>query len=401
MNRLLIKIDYQKIVGFTLTLLSIWMSRTVFWGIINQNSTRVVYCLCILIGAFLLSIRVDRIKKAFTEAAVPVFLFLANMLICLSEMNQSNMNAVLGYIIMLLCAAMTVVLVRMDLFAKYYIYILFVYCIISLPCVLIANINPDLARIMCQNGYNWTTPYGYNPLYTWGMNGTISVRNSGPFWEPGAFQGFIWIAMLFLLFNADEKKIKKRKEIFLVLFVTLLTTRSTTGYALLIVAFIFLHGRILELLGIERMSSRVMAAVIIALVGLAMLNSSSVITDKIGNTENISTQMRAADIILGSRLVIKAGPFGLGETETRNALRLGLGLYKDDSAGLIQIAYTFGWLMGVYYIAALLQLPKRLLGTDYWLEKIGIFIIVLVLHLTEGLWSLPLFWILLFGKKES
>lgn len=87
----------------------------------------------------------------------------------------------------------------------------------------------------------WKTPYGYAPFYTWGMNGTISLRNSGPFWEPGAFQGYIWIAVLFLLFDIDKKCIKYRKAVLALFIITLLTTQSATGYVLLILAFVFFN----------------------------------------------------------------------------------------------------------------------------------------------------------------
>ena len=98
-----------------------------------------------------------------------------------------------------------------------------------------------------------------------------------------------------------------------------------------------------------------------------------------------------------------SGPFGLGETETRNSIRESLGLYRDDSAGLIQITYTFGWFMGIYYISSLCGIARRLFMTDAHKEKVGIGILMIILHSTEGLWSLPLFWILMleYSEKET
>ena len=77
-----------------------------------------------------------------------------------------------------------------------------------------------------------------------------------------------------------------------------------------------------------------------------------------------------------------------------------MGLYKDDSAGLIQITYTFGWLMGIFYMVSLCGMGKRLFNADARNERIGISILMIILHLTEGLWSLPLFWVLLFELCE-
>lgn len=403
MNRFIIRVNYEEVFSFLLTLLSVWMSRTVFFGVVYQNTTRIAYCVCIFFACLFIPIGVIRLKRILTAMLVPFTLFMINILWCFTEMNASNLNAVLGYVVMLLCGAMIVVLIRPQLFAKYYIRILSAYCVLSLPCVIIANINENMARAMCQSGYDWRTPYGYNPFYTWGMNGTISVRNSGPFWEPGAFQGYIWIAILLLLFNVDGQSLERRKATFVLFLISLLTTQSTTGYILMLVSFVFFNEKILQLFEIKNLSTKVMIVIFVALIGLVFLSTSTVVINKIGNQENISTQMRTADILTGGLLALKSGPFGLGETETRNSIRESLGLYRDDSAGLIQITYTFGWFMGIYYISSLCGIARRLFMTDAHKEKVGIGILMIILHLTEGLWSLPLFWILMleYSEKET
>ena len=203
-----------------------------------------------------------------------------------------------------------------------------------------------------------------------------------------------------MLFDVDAKCTKHRKTIFALFIITLLTTQSTTGYVLLVLAFMLFNGRILRLLEIRNMNTKVMIGVLILLIGLVFLSTSTVIANKIGNENNVSAQMRRADILTGGLLALKAGPFGLGETVTRNSLRMSMGLYKDDSAGLIQITYTFGWLMGLYYITSLCGIAKKLFNADTRNERIGIAILLIILHLTEGLWSLPLFWVLMFEHCE-
>jgi hypothetical protein len=66
------------------------------------------------------------------------------------------------------------------------------------------------------------------PIYT-------PYRNTGIFWEPGAYQAFLNIALCFILFSANQKS--KLFKIF-ILSMTILTTRSTTGYILMIIIFI-------------------------------------------------------------------------------------------------------------------------------------------------------------------
>jgi hypothetical protein len=57
------------------------------------------------------------------------------------------------------------------------------------------------------------------------------IRNSGPFWEPGVFMGFLMCALFFLYLT--EGTIKNKKG--LVFIIAIITTFSTTGYIALIV----------------------------------------------------------------------------------------------------------------------------------------------------------------------
>jgi hypothetical protein len=57
-------------------------------------------------------------------------------------------------------------------------------------------------------------------------------RNSGCFWEPGAFAGYILVALVFLGLERDRLSPRFYKSRFFMLSACLLTTFSTTGYVL-------------------------------------------------------------------------------------------------------------------------------------------------------------------------
>jgi hypothetical protein len=59
------------------------------------------------------------------------------------------------------------------------------------------------------------------------------TRNSGPFWEPGAFQGFINICLVLL----PMRQWRQKRFRVAVLFVALLSTLSTTGYITFFILF--------------------------------------------------------------------------------------------------------------------------------------------------------------------
>ena len=64
------------------------------------------------------------------------------------------------------------------------------------------------------------------------LNGEYILRNCGPFWEPGAFVGYIIFA--FLLYIDDLKAMyKKNKKKSIIIMLALISTFSTTGYIIL------------------------------------------------------------------------------------------------------------------------------------------------------------------------
>ena len=64
-------------------------------------------------------------------------------------------------------------------------------------------------------------------------------------------QGFIILAMLMLLYDADKDTVQNRKLKFLIFAVTLLTTQSSTGYILFVVILLTQWQRIQAIFGDE------------------------------------------------------------------------------------------------------------------------------------------------------
>ena len=73
---------------------------------------------------------------------------------------------------------------------------------------------------------------------TWDDETGSLFRNSGPFWEPGAFAGYIIIVLLLHIDQVNELWNKHKYEV-IVLFLTLLTTTSTTGYIVMMFLLVY------------------------------------------------------------------------------------------------------------------------------------------------------------------
>ncbi len=97
------------------------------------------------------------------------------------------------------------------------------------------DLKTYLGAFKFYNGHNYVT---HILFYNFDGEGEPH-RNSGPFWEPGAFQGYITIAIL-LLSTYKNKILPKVYWRTLIIFVlTLLSTKSTAGYLLLPLALVF------------------------------------------------------------------------------------------------------------------------------------------------------------------
>ena len=210
------------------------------------------------------------------------------------------------------------------------------------------------------------------------------------FWEAGAFQGFILLAILMLLFNVDGGTEKRRKVKVALFAATILTTQSTTGYILLIILILGCWGKIQRLFGTHNGKLKIGLTLLLGMGVLYIIFSSGNISAKF-NSNNVSTIVRFSDIFGGVALCLKGGLIGLGETTTRDAARIIFRVNSDDSVGLLSMIYTYGLLFGMYYIGLMCCGIKKFFDSANTIEYMILLIIFFVLHMTEGLWCLPIY----------
>lgn len=76
-------------------------------------------------------------------------------------------------------------------------------------------------------------------IYTFLEHADELVRNSGMFWEPGAFAGYLLIAIIFIFKQNKSFSIKNYKIEFYTILLGLISTQSTTGYFVLSIMLLF------------------------------------------------------------------------------------------------------------------------------------------------------------------
>ena len=131
-------------------------------------------------------------------------------------------------------------------FFKYFSSIIILYAIISLVCFALqwnGFVIPYTAAEVASDGDDYVRVS--NLYYTQLGNGTglarEFLRNCGPFWEPGAYQGFLNLSLFYLIitFSSFTKQWCTKIAI---LVVTIITTFSTGGYiAFFVNVCIFLY----------------------------------------------------------------------------------------------------------------------------------------------------------------
>lgn len=204
----------------------------------NENILIVVF----LLNLFVFLFRNEKIDNGFL-GFVLFFIFLS--IAQLIWLSNGSLKSSLGFFLRLLTAYLA--LRNTADFIQTYLRLLFFLSIAAIFFYVFFQIFPSIEEQLFVNKHFWDSPSTnevkksliiYN-IFREPLDGIDSLglfglsRNSGPFWEPGAFAGYLTIGVAFEMILL--RKVTTRVVIFLV---ALLSTFSTMGY--LAVAFFFL-----------------------------------------------------------------------------------------------------------------------------------------------------------------
>lgn len=158
------------------------------------------------------------------------FIFIINMLI-----NNDLVNGMtyISLFITMLTAYYVTENINFDIYFKSYTQIMIIISSISLIFTLLNPIISQLNISLFPIVEGQSAVYRNMFIYLYPLAG--DYRNTGIFWEPGAFQVFLNIALIYLLFNQNNKNIMFGISI---LISTILSTKSTQGYIVLVIILI-------------------------------------------------------------------------------------------------------------------------------------------------------------------
>lgn len=150
-------------------------------------------------------------------------------------------QSIIGLYVVILIAYMTIKLLNKDFFI-YFILWMVRFAIISFVFYLLGAIEAETIVffkpiISVFKILNPTSIYESTPFFNFtffGFHFYHGLRNPGPFWEPGVFAGYLFIAFIFNTIITNGLVNKQNK----ILFIAMLTTLSTTVFIALIVFLI-------------------------------------------------------------------------------------------------------------------------------------------------------------------
>lgn len=175
-------------------------------------------------------------KKLTKQDSIILALFCLITFLHLIIFGTIVLYSSIGFLIKLTIALLAVRLI--PEFSRHYISVMYVLSLVSFIFFTPLCLGVDMQSLF--SAMRIPLPFE-NIHFTIGLHNLRaeyggSIRNMGMFWEPGAFAGYLLLALFFVMRDGPGDFSSKHKM--WVLIVALLTTQSTTGYMTLIMVLV-------------------------------------------------------------------------------------------------------------------------------------------------------------------
>lgn len=317
----------------------------------------------------------------------------------------------LGLYVRLLFAYFTVRLVGRK-FSDYYINIIYFFAIVSFLFYLPSMIFPDFANFFLDHiSPHLESPFvdpdnfyyrGPQHIIIFNFN-AIDVakfysigRNSGPFWEPGAFGGFLLVALLFNIIKT--KKLNNKKNIIFIL--AIVSTFSTASYFVLFVLMIFYFFMNKKLRYKIVFIPLIITSAIFAYNELDFLKlkfeRSLELSRNVGQTYGVRTRFSSAMLDWDS---LKKSPiFGMGRRIETRFSGIDDPYLRHRNNGISYLLVVYGPVIFIFYFFLVFKSFKYLCARFYFNPKFAYYslIIILLMGFSESYFLRPFFYALTF-----
>lgn len=286
-----------------------------------------------------------------------------------------------------------------DKFASIYVRLIYVAALVSLFFFTITLI-PQIGDFLL----NSVAPLFKSPFYPvdsfYSEHRTIIVynvehihtyRNSGPFWEPGAFAIFLVIAQLFRF-----RENNFFDKVGLVLFISVITTLSTSGFLAEFLLLIFYITR-------QKNFGAKLIIPVIVLVGLGVYTEFDFMEEKIQRNIEVAdynTASRFGSAVADLRDFENSPIIGWGRGENRFGGMKYASFTREfhRNNGLSDLLVTYGLIIFVFYLYRVFK-SFRIIAFPISDGGLGPFIflfVLMILGFSQGIFMRPFFLAFLF-----
>ena len=325
-----------------------------------------------------------------------IFFFLLYLIVMVAQMVKFNylpLTTYVGVFIRIFFAYFTVRILGRN-FTKYYVDIIYVLSIIGFFIYVPQLIAPGFGRFLATS----VSPLLRNPLYAGDIwyapdiilyvfnSGVGTFRNCGAFWEPGAYAGFLIIAMIF--HYLENRTITDKKSI--VLLLALLSTVSTTGIiALGFFLVMFLGNKVAPLYKLILVPS-IIAAIIIAFTTLDFLGDKITSQLDVASTHH-NTRFKSA--VLDLRDFAENPVLGLGRDPKTRFKGITNPILTHRTNGLSNYLVTYGIFIFLFYFGSIFYAFYKLCIKNNFHPKYALYglILLFIVGFSEAFFSLPFF----------
>ena len=224
-------------------------------------------------------------------------------------------------------------------------------------------------------------------IYIFSIPFEETLRNLGPFYEPGRFAIFLGFALALNLFKNKEKIFDKEDLIYIL---ALITTFSTTGY---IVMLLLVTIRMLN--KIYKPIYFALAIFVLPFIIWNVLNLDFMSDKIIGDINETQSYSRFAAMVYHYELISKQPLFGWGNFVND---------FKMSPNGLTQIIVKWGIIFSIFFYLYLYEGVKNIVKTNLmplW-STFPIFVALLLLTFSQSATIEPFYFtIMFFGLQYS
>lgn len=373
-NKKVLKEKKKVSIPLILVFLIIFYNKETFPSIYQSSFVDTIFILIGIIGGFFfINIFSKKIRINYQALMVTLYFIIALFATMLINSDFSG-----GYFVVLLSVLlgfMLIHLIPLREFVEVYVDIIVFLGVYSVLVLLFKPIIHNIPVIIFPRFNNIASLPIINARFSYIVNATNYYRNFGIFREPGVYQVFLNIALMFELFYKNEKPEPIK---LIILYITIISTFSTPGYIaslILTFAYVLFETKTLKIPEMRKNKKKILlilGVILIANLTLYHLNDSfnknfSGAFDKL-ESQGSSYSIRTIGLISNIMVWIKSPIFGNGianglEKQARVMIQENLSAVSissfDNTSTIGALLVSFGLIFTILYVYLIYKLVKQ------------------------------------------